>query len=118
MLTFNSNMSNTDIVLSLQITEIPFPRKAGLCTRFATEIVLRRQPTSSVTIKINPSKLRPAPEQSKLSAFSKTITDLAELPEVIEDATREMGLGEIGKSAAFSRDILSVEICGPDRPQL
>jgi hypothetical protein len=101
-----------------QITEIPFPRKAGLCTRFATEIVLRRQSASSVTIKINPSKLRSTLEQKKLSGFSKRITDLSELPQIIEDATTEMGLGQIGESAAFSRDVLSVEICGPDRPQL
>jgi hypothetical protein len=84
-----------------------------LCTRFATEIVLRRQPNSSVTIKINPSKLRTPAEQN-----SKTITNLDELPDVIEDATSKMGLGKIGESAAFSRDILSVEISGPDRPQL
>jgi phage gp29-like protein len=89
-----------------------------LCTRFATEIVLRRQPTNSVTIKINPSKHRTPAEQRKLSVFSKTITDFSELPDVIEDATGEMGLAKIGESAAFSRDILSVEICGPDRPQL
>jgi hypothetical protein len=80
--------------------------------------VLRRQPSSSVTIKINPNKLRTPAEQKKLSEFSKTITDLNELPDVIEDATGRMGLGRIGESAAFSRDILSVEICGPDRPQL
>ncbi|KAH5305099.1 hypothetical protein HBI23_182960 [Parastagonospora nodorum] len=100
------------------ITEIPFPRKAGLCTRFATEIVLRRQPTSSVTIKINASKLRSTAEQQKLAAFTKTIADLSELPQVIEDATVVMGLRKIGESAAFSRDVLSIEICGPDRPQL
>ncbi|KAF2036299.1 hypothetical protein EK21DRAFT_106400 [Setomelanomma holmii] len=100
------------------ITEIPFPRKAGLCTRFATEIVLRRQSTDSVTIKINPSKSRMDAEKFALSSFSKTITDLNELPAAIDDATRAMGLGEIGRSAAFSKDILSVEICGPDRPQL
>jgi hypothetical protein len=80
--------------------------------------VLRRQPNSSVTIKINPSKLRTPAEQNTLSSFSKTITNLDELPDVIEDATSKMGLGKIGESAAFSRDILSVEISGPDRPQL
>jgi hypothetical protein len=79
---------------------------------------LRRQTTSCVTVKINPSKLRTSDEQNKLFVFSKTITDLGELPDVIEDATGKMGLGKIGESAAFSRDILSVEICGPDRPQL
>jgi hypothetical protein len=102
------------------ITEIPFPRKENLCTRFATEIVLRRQPTNSVSIKITPDKLRTKEEQTKLAAFSKTITDLSELPDVIEEATLAMGLGRVGElhSRAFSRDVLSVEICGPDRPQL
>jgi hypothetical protein len=80
--------------------------------------VLRRQATSSLTIKINPSKTRSQEEQKKLSSFSKTITDLSELPDVIEDATKEMGLRKVGESAAFSRDILSVELSGPDRPQL
>ncbi|KAF9698371.1 hypothetical protein EKO04_003463 [Ascochyta lentis] len=100
------------------LTEIPFPRKAGLCTRFATEIVLRRQPTTSVTIKINPHKLRTDAEKQELSDFKKTITNLSELPDVMEAATQEMGLGKVGESEAFSRDVLSIEICGPDRPQL
>jgi hypothetical protein len=46
------------------------------------------------------------------------ITDFSELPNVIEEATTAMGLGKIGESAAFSRDVLSIEISGPDRPQL
>jgi hypothetical protein len=53
-----------------------------------------------------------------LAAFSKMITDFSELPDIIEDATTTMDLGKIGESAAFSRDVLSVEISGPDRPQL
>lgn len=100
------------------ITQIPFPRKAGLCTRFATEIILRRQTSTSVTVKITPSKTRTDEEKRKLSLFTRAITDLAELPAVMEAATHEMGLGKIGQSKAFSRDILSITICGPDRPQL
>jgi hypothetical protein len=41
------------------ITEIPFPRKENLCTRFATEIVLRRAPTPSIRTRIIPEKTRP-----------------------------------------------------------
>ncbi|KAF2116621.1 P-loop containing nucleoside triphosphate hydrolase protein [Lophiotrema nucula] len=102
------------------ITEIPFPRKENLCTRFATEIILRRSPTSSISITITPDKLRPPIEQESLRAFSKTIEDFKQLPDVIDDATQVMGLGRVGEinSKAFSRDVLSVEICGPDRPQL
>jgi hypothetical protein len=39
------------------ITEIPFPRKENLCTRFATEIVLRRDSSSTIKIRITPSPM-------------------------------------------------------------
>jgi hypothetical protein len=102
------------------ITEIPFPRKENLCTRFATEIVLRRASLPSIKITITPDKNRLEDEQKELRLFNKTITDFSQLPAIIEDATVAMGLGEVGaaKSRAFSRDVLTIEICGPDRPQL
>ena len=102
------------------ITEIPFPRKENLCTRFATEIILRRSASSTSTITITPDKLRPKSEQAKLKSFSKSINDFSQLPDVIEEATLAMGLGVVGgiNSRAFSRDVLSVEITGPARPQL
>ncbi|PVH92842.1 GTP-binding protein [Periconia macrospinosa] len=102
------------------ITEIPFPRKENLCTRFATEIILRRSPSSTISITINPDKNRPKQEITKLKSFHKSITNFAELPDIIEEATQVMRLGRVGEinSRAFSRDVLSVEICGPDRPQL
>jgi hypothetical protein len=83
------------------ITEIPFPRKENLCTRFATEISLRRDVEDSITCKINPDEGRSEEEIDCLRGFS--------------EATEIMGLGP---SKAFSRDVLSIEICGPSRPQL
>ena len=102
------------------ITEIPFPRKENLCTRFATEIILRRSPTSTICISITPDKLRPKQEQLKLKSFSKSIEDFQQLPDIIDEATAAMGLGVVGgiNSRAFSRDVLSVQIGGPNRPQL
>ncbi|USP81055.1 hypothetical protein yc1106_08329 [Curvularia clavata] len=102
------------------ITEIPFPRKENLCTRFATEIILRRSPTATSTVTITPDKQRSQSEQAKLKEFKKSIHDFGQLPDVIEEATLAMGLGAVGttNSRAFSRDVLSVEIIGPDRPQL
>lgn len=46
--------------------------------------------------------------------------DFDQLPDVIEEATLAMGLGVVGgiNSRAFSRDVLSIEITGPNRPQL
>jgi hypothetical protein len=91
-----------------------------LCTRFATEIILRRSPTSTISITITPDKLRPTEEQAKLKSFKKSIDDFEQLPDIIDEATEVMELGVIGGvgSRAFSRDVLSVQIDGPDRPQL
>ncbi|KAF9733790.1 dynamin family protein [Paraphaeosphaeria minitans] len=102
------------------ITEIPFPRKENLCTRFATEIILRRDPVPTIKIAINPDKNRPESEQAQLRAFNRTIEDFSQLPTIIGDATQAMGLEQVGaaNSRAFSRDVLTIEICGPDRPQL
>lgn len=100
------------------ITEIPFPRKANLCTRFATEIILRRESKTTVTVKMVPGRDRTDAEKRKLSAFTKALTDVRQLPDIIDAATQEMGLGKVGSTRAFTRDVLSITICGPDRPQL
>ena len=88
------------------ITEIPFPRKENLCTRFATEIVLRRAATASITTKIIPDKSRPSTEKKRLEAFKSSIVDFSELPNLMEEATELMGLGGdgTGTARAFSRD--------------
>lgn len=83
------------------------------------QIILRRSTTSTSTITITPDKLRPHSEQTKLKEFTKSIENFDQLPGVIEEATIAMGLGVVGvNSRAFSRDVLSVEITGPNRPQL
>ncbi|KAF9729907.1 dynamin family protein [Paraphaeosphaeria minitans] len=97
------------------ITEIPFPRKENLCTRFATEISLRRDTEEVISCKINPDEGRTEEEISRLRGFSRTIQDFDALPSLIDEATAAMGLGP---SKAFSKDVLCVEICGPSRPHL
>jgi hypothetical protein len=97
------------------ITEIPFPRKENLCTRFATEIIMRRDVESAIFCKINPHDDRSDEAKKKLRKFSRTIKDFSELPALIDEATKVMGLDQ---HKAFSQDVLSIEICGPNRPQL
>ena len=103
------------------LTEIPFPRNDNLCTRFATEIILRRANSNSLTIKIIPDSKRPANEQTPFKAFKESITNFDELPRIMDAAmdVMEIGAGVSGsKSKAFARDVLSIEIEGPSRPQL
>lgn len=84
------------------------------------QIILRRSQTSTSTVTITPDKYRPLLEQSKLHSFYKSINDFSQLPDVMDEATQAMGLGTVGgiNSRAFSRDVLSIEITGPNRPQL
>ena len=104
------------------LTEIPFPRNDNLCTRFATEIILRRGNTDSLKIKLIPDPKRPSNEQAKIKAFEESITDFDELPKIMNVAMTVMDVGANSTSGsqprAFARDVLSIEIEGPSRPQL
>lgn len=98
------------------LTEIPFPRADNLCTRFATEICLRRDAVSNLTIKVIPDSSRSIDEQEEIKKYSETITDFEDLPGVMENAKKVMGISDAG--SAFAKDTLSIEIAGPDRPHL
>ena len=104
------------------LTEISFPRNENLCTRFATEIIIRRATTDSLTIKIIPDSKRPSAEQKSIRDFTESITNFSELPRIMDEAMAIMEVND-GPSAdsqpkAFARDVLSIEIEGPCRPQL
>ncbi|KAK8075419.1 interferon-induced GTP-binding protein Mx [Apiospora hydei] len=91
------------------ISRVPFAVQDGLCTRFATEIILRRQETSALTITI----IRPhAHEKVETDGFptDRTIGDIL-------DSVKMEHMGII-EGNAFSSDILRIEISGPDQPHL
>ncbi|KAI3342254.1 interferon-induced GTP-binding protein Mx [Ustulina deusta] len=106
------------------LTEIPFPRNDNLCTRFATEISLRRGPSDTLTIRIIPDEARPPKEKESIKAFVESITDFDDLPRVMDLAIVAMGIANKDEPdmqvpmRAFARDTLSIEIEGPSRPQL
>jgi GTPase SAR1 family protein len=104
------------------ITKIPFPRADNLCTRFATEIILRNGPTDTIRVKVIPDDARPQTEKKSIEAFQESITDFGDLPKIMELARTTMGITTSdtpdGQARAFSRDVLSIEIEGPLQPQL
>lgn len=102
------------------LTEIPFPRNDNLCTRFATEISLRREPVDRLTVKVIPDTTRPSEEQDAIKDFSESITDFKDLPVIMEAAMKVMGISDAEQTPgrAFARDVLSIEIEGPDKPQV
>lgn len=98
------------------ISGIPFPRQDGLCTRFATEIVLRHTPQANrMTAMITPHSSRDDEERRRLASFQIEFRDFAELPGIIEAAGRSMGIRtseDHADAPAFAADVLRLELVG------
>ncbi|VBB78393.1 Putative Protein similar to dynamin GTPase [Podospora comata] len=93
------------------ISRVRFPIKDGLCTRFATELVLRQASQTKVNVQIQ----NDAGDVDD-HVFDRTGLSNDELPAIIEEAKDVMGVGS--GSSTFSEQVLRVEISGPAVPQL
>ncbi|KAI9824767.1 MAG: hypothetical protein M1832_001595 [Thelocarpon impressellum] len=98
------------------ISGVPFPTKDNLCTRFATELILRRTAIADVSVAIVPSPDRPESECKRLADFRETLQDFDDFSALLDRAKEAMDISS--STSAFSRDVLRVEISGPDRPHL
>ncbi|VUC33512.1 unnamed protein product [Clonostachys rosea] len=98
------------------ISGVSFPIKSTICTRFPTELVLRKSVHEGIEVRIIPHQSRTGSEKESLAKFNRKLDDFSNLPELIEAARASMAMLTPGMS--FSRDILRVEIYGPDRPHL
>ncbi|GAP82875.1 putative dynamin family protein [Rosellinia necatrix] len=93
------------------ISRVRFPVKDGLCTRFATELVLRTDPQTRIDVQVQPASL----SSDAPYTFNETrFDDKEELPRIIEEAKTRL----IRDSATFSEDVLRIEISSPDVPHL
>lgn len=101
------------------LTEVPFPTNDDLCTRYATVIHIRKADVKSLSIKIIPGESRSVVEKMSINAFDKNIDGFDDLPAVMDTAMTVMGINKDDKSGkTFAEDVLSIEIEGPNRPQL
>jgi GTPase SAR1 family protein len=102
------------------LTEIPFPRNDNLCTRFATEIILRRVTSDVITIKVISDNERPPEERAFIESFKEFISDFEELSSLMNKATTLMKINNksTSKFRIFAKDVLSIEIEGRSRSQL
>lgn len=102
------------------ISRVRFPAKSNVCTRFATEVILRRSAVSKIKISIEPgaSCLFNIERTRHIRSFThEDYSDGDDLPGLIEEAKKHMGITE-GENSGFSDDILKVEVSGPDKPEL
>ncbi|KAI1812999.1 interferon-induced GTP-binding protein Mx2 [Poronia punctata] len=108
------------------LTGFAFPRAAGLCTRYATQITCRRDGRDFVTISIIPRPNADDDLKARLQGFHRELTHLGndKLAEVFHEANKAMGVrmeddeADSTHRGAFSEDILKIEISGPGQPHL
>jgi GTP-binding protein EngB required for normal cell division len=103
------------------VSGVKFPSKDNLCTRFATELILRRGAVAPIKISIVPDSRerdRSESDLEKLRNFHYSVsTEHLQLEAVIEAAKDAMGISE-SSDKVFSSDILRLELSGPDKPHL
>ncbi|KAK4218541.1 P-loop containing nucleoside triphosphate hydrolase protein [Rhypophila decipiens] len=107
------------------LTGFSFPRGQGLCTRYATQITLRRNPVESIVMSITPSTDATQETRDRIRVFHRQPDSFqaTSLAAVIQEANKVMGIrpGDRENDLSlpmFSNDILKVEISGPDKPHL
>jgi GTPase SAR1 family protein len=98
------------------ISGVPFPRKANVCTRFATEVILRRARVVRMSVSIVPSEDHPAQDRERISGFRHDLASIADFAGLFDKAKETMGISDQKKT--FSKDVLRVEFWGPTQPQL
>ena len=51
--------------------DLPFPRDSGLCTRFATQVMFRRDPVASISVSIIPGKDASSDHKARVKDWAK-----------------------------------------------
>lgn len=98
------------------ISGVSFPVQSNTCTRFPTELILRRTPEVSSSVSIVPDASRTEAEKLSLMGMGRELEGYDGLGEMIEAAKDAMGIKEYGKM--FTKDLLRIEITGPERSHL
>ncbi|GAB7348906.1 hypothetical protein MBLNU459_g7598t1 [Dothideomycetes sp. NU459] len=100
------------------ISRVQFPSKESLCTRFATEFVLRRSPNVRFAVSIRPGQSRSQADVQRLQGFATQtkFSDIASFVSVYEKAKECMGLRD--ETNHICDDVLKIEISGPQQPHL
>lgn len=101
------------------VSGLKFPTKDGLCTRFATEVIMRQGSPEHIRVAIVPGPRRTHDEKLQLQGFTRSIVSMDDIENLIDQATATMGIApEDPKAKRFSDDILRFEVTGPNQPSL
>ena len=99
------------------ITGLPFPRQDGVCTKFATEIILSHtEGPTNVSAEIIPHNSGLEASRAELLTYRREMAYFSELPDVIAEAGTHLGIrgfGSVQEGPAFVEDVLRIKVFGP-----
>ncbi|KAH6954429.1 P-loop containing nucleoside triphosphate hydrolase protein [Fusarium avenaceum] len=99
------------------ISGMPFPIRDGVCTRFATELILRRGLKTNTKVSIIPGENRFGEDRERLENWQPRVRiDMEGLSAVTEEAESAMAIP--AGAGNYYEDILRIELTGPDQPHL
>ncbi|KAI2471102.1 P-loop containing nucleoside triphosphate hydrolase protein [Annulohypoxylon bovei var. microspora] len=103
------------------ISGMSFPTQDNLCTRFATELILRHtneHAEEKCHVSISPGVDRSSQEKTRLEQFQYSeIPDHNNIGTLVDKAKEVMGVG-IDRGRTFCKDVLRIELSGPTQPHL
>lgn len=97
------------------ITGIPFPRQDGVCTKFATEIILHHhEEETRIKATVIPHASCNKSQRERFPAYYRVLSDFSELPGVITEVGALMRLRGSGMDdgLTFGEDVLRIEVIG------
>jgi GTPase SAR1 family protein len=95
------------------ISGVHFPSNSGQCTRFVTEVSLRRTPNEAASASIIPGPQASQAHKQRLLEYQERNVSLDQVPRLIEAAKVSIGIGD---QLQISDDKLRLEIQGPELP--
>ena len=96
------------------ISSLKFATKDNVCTRFATELILRRASAPTVTVSIQPDDDRQKSEKDHIRGFRSSAVELERFETIVTEAEDIIGVGKDRR--LFFKDILRVEVSRPTQP--
>ncbi|KAF9777043.1 hypothetical protein IL306_004686 [Fusarium sp. DS 682] len=100
------------------ISGMTFPIKDGLCTRFVTELILRRAQEESIKVSITPGEMRFGEDKERLEKWQPEASIEKDGLEAVTDEAKCAMAAHSNSSGEFFQDTLRIELTGPGKPHL
>lgn len=99
------------------MTGVPFPRGSGMCTKFPTQIKLRKAEEKGFFASLIPDVNRSPSDKERFARFTERVHGESDLAVILKLAEKTIWPHD-NASNLPSKDILNLEFSGPKKPYL